>query len=78
MEILMQGLVLMIAGMSIVFAFLAMLVFVMVLSSKIIPRFNHILPDDKPRKKPAKTAALAHDDDTSIAIAVAVAAAQTA
>jgi len=77
MVILMQGLVLMIAGMGIVYAFLTVLVCVMMLSAKIIPRFNHILPDDKPRKKTAKAVPSVHDD-TSIAIAVAVAAAQTA
>ncbi|MDD2598700.1 MAG: OadG family protein [Kiritimatiellae bacterium] len=75
MEILSQGLVLLIAGMSIVFLFLAMLVFVMTATSKFIPKFNHILPDDKPRKRPTKSAA---SDDTAIAIAIAVAASQTA
>ncbi|MFA7172751.1 MAG: OadG family protein [Kiritimatiellia bacterium] len=77
MEILSQGLVLLIAGMSIVFMFLAVLVFVMTATSKFIPKFNHILPDDKPRKRPTKAADSA-SDDIAIAIAVAVAAAQTA
>ena len=77
MAILTQGLVLLIAGMSIVFAFLAVLVCVMSISSKVIPRFNHILPDEKPRKKAAR-AADASQDNTAIAIAIAVASTQSA
>ena len=77
MAILSQGLVLLLAGMGIVFAFLAMLVCVTSVSSKIIPKFNHILPDYEPKKRPAKSTATS--DDTNIAIAIAVAtAAQTA
>ena len=75
MAILSQGLVLLVAGMSIVFIFLSILVLVMNLSSKVIPKFNHILPDHAPKKKPASKAAAT--DDTEIAIAIAVAAAQT-
>ena len=76
MAVLSQGLVLLVAGMGIVFAFLAVLVCVMSLSSKVIPRFNHILPDHEPRKKPVKKAAVS--DDTEIAIAIAAAVAQSA
>jgi len=75
MAILSQGLVLLVAGMSIVFIFLSILVLVMNLSSKVIPKFNHILPDPAPKKKPASKASAT--DDTEIAIAIAVAAAQT-
>jgi len=73
----MQGLVLLIAGMGIVFAFLAMLVLVMSATSKVIPKLNHILPDEQPRKRPANRSASSHDD-TAIAIAIAAAAAQSA
>ncbi len=75
MAILSQGLVLLVAGMGIVFAFLGVLVFVMSLSAKIIPQFNHILPDHEPKKKSAKKPA--GSDDAEIAVAIAVAAAQS-
>ena len=71
MEILLQGLVLLVAGMGIVFAFLALLVFVMNGAAKIVPRFNSILPDEAPKKKPAKKAVAS--DDVAIALAIAVA-----
>jgi len=77
MAILSQGLVLLIAGMGIVFAFLAVLVCVMTVSSKVIPKFNHILPDDEPKKRPARASASA-SDNTEIAIAIAAAVAQSA
>ncbi len=75
-----QGLVLMVAGVSIVFLFLGLLIGVMTVSSKIIPRFNHILPDEEPKVK-AKKARREHapkqdasnDDEIVIAIAAAVA-----
>jgi len=75
MDILLQGLVLLVAGMGIVFLFLMLLVFVMNHSSKLVVRFNHILPDDEPKKKPRVVAAKA--DDTAIAISIAVAMAQS-
>ena len=67
-----QGVVLLVSGMGIVFFFLAVLVAVTSLSAKIIPRFNHILPDEAPKKKPAPKAA-ASDDGEAIALAIAVA-----
>ena len=48
---LMQGLVLLVAGMGIVYVFLALMVWVMNRFAVIIPRFNHILPDEEPKKK---------------------------
>lgn len=57
---LMQGLVLLIAGMGIVYIFLALMVWVMNLFARIIPRFNHILPDDEPKKKTRKPAPQPH------------------
>lgn len=71
MEILLQGLVLLVAGMGIVFAFLALLVFIMNGSAKIVPHFNSILPDEAPKKKSAPRAAAS--DDATIALAIAVA-----
>ncbi len=66
-----QGLVLLVAGMVIVMAFLLFLIIVMNLLAKIAPSINHILPDPQPKavKKPAATVS----DDTAVAIAIAVA-----
>ncbi len=72
MELIKQGVVLLVAGMGIVFIFLAILVLVTTGASKVIPRFNHILPDEAPKKKPAP-AAKATDDDLAIALAIAIA-----
>lgn len=71
-ELLKQGVVLLVSGMGIVYIFLAILVLVTTGASKVIPRFNHILPDEAPKKKPAP-AAKATDDDLAIALAIAVA-----
>ena len=67
-----QGLVLLIAGMGIVFLFLTVLVLVMSVMGKIVPKFNYILPDDQPKKAPRVAAPAS--DDTALAIAIAVAA----
>ena len=71
MDIIYQGLVLMLAGMGIVYCFLAALIVVTKISMKGISRFDSILPQDAPKKKPA--AAKASDDDANIALAIAVA-----
>ena len=71
MEVLGQGLVLMIAGMGIVYLFLSILIIVTKVSMKAIGNFDSILPQDAPKKKPA--AAAASDDDANIALAIAVA-----
>ena len=70
MEAISQGLVLMIAGMGIVYLFLITLIIVTKLSMKGISNFDSILPQDAPKKKPA---AAATDDDANIALAIAVA-----
>lgn len=46
-----QGLVLLVAGMGIVYVFLMLMVWVLNHTSGIITRFNHILPDEEPKKK---------------------------
>jgi sodium pump decarboxylase gamma subunit len=63
---LMQGLVLLVAGMGIVYLFLTLMVWVMNRFATIIPRFNHVLPDDEPKKKVRKpaTAPAAHPQAT--------------
>ena len=65
-----QGLVLMLAGMGIVYLFLITLIVVTKLSMKGISNFDSILPQDAPKKKPAVAAA---NDDANIALAIAVA-----
>ena len=71
MDILLQGLVLMGFGMGFVFAFLALLIVVTKCSMGLVARFDSILPQDAPKKKP--TASAAGNDDANIALAIAVA-----
>lgn len=73
MAIFQQGLVLLAAGTGIVYVFLALLVWVMNRSTTIVSRFNHILPDEEPKKR---TRPVARADDDTVLIAIAVAAAQ--
>ncbi|MGN0852065.1 MAG: OadG family transporter subunit [Kiritimatiellia bacterium] len=65
-----QGLVLMMAGMGIVYVFLTVLI-VVTKSSAFIARFDSILPQETPKKAPKKAAAA--DDDANVALAIAVA-----
>ena len=71
MAVLGQGVVLMIAGMGIVYIFLTVLIIVTKVSMKGIANFDSILPQEAPKKKPAAKAA--GDDDANIALAIAVA-----
>ena len=71
MDIVLQGLVLMGFGMGFVFAFLAVLIVVTKVSMGVVAKFDSILPQDAPKKKPA--AAAAGSDDANIALAIAVA-----
>lgn len=71
MAIMGQGLVLMIAGMGIVYLFLCVLIVVAKAASNFVQRFAYILPDAEPKKQPA--AAAATNDDANIALAIAVA-----
>ena len=66
-----QGVVLMLAGMGIVFFFLALLVATTGLSMKFFAKFNGILGEDAPKKAPRLAAAA--DDDANMALAIAVA-----
>ena len=79
MEIFQQGLVLLVAGMGIVYLFLILLVLVMNRATQVVAKFNHILPDEEPKKK-ARPAAkpVASADDALVAIAVAAATAHAA
>ena len=60
----------MLAGMGIVYAFLTILIVVTKTSMSGIARFDSILPQDAPKKKPAPAAA---NDDANVALAIAVA-----
>ena len=71
MDVILQGLVLMGFGMGFVFAFLAFLIVVTKVSMGVVARFDSILPQDAPKKKPA--AAAAGNEDANIALAIAVA-----
>ena len=70
MDIILQGLVLMGFGMGFVFLFLLVLVGVTLVSMKGIAKFDSILPQEAPKKKPA---AKVGNDDENIALAIAVA-----
>ena len=70
MDVILQGLVLMGFGMGFVYAFLALLILVTKCSMGLVARFDSILPQDAPKKKPA---AAAGSDDADIALAIAVA-----
>ena len=70
MDIVLQGLVLMGFGMGFVYAFLAVLILVTKVSMGFVAKFDAILPQDAPKKKPA---AAAGNDDANIALAIAVA-----
>ena len=72
MAVIGQGLVLMIAGMGIVYLFLTVLIFVAKYASAFVARFDHIIPQEAPKKAPAKKVA-AGGDDANIALAIAVA-----
>ena len=65
-----QGVVLMLAGMGIVYVFLSLLIFVTKVSCAGVARFDSILPQDTPKKAPQKAAA---NDDENVALAIAVA-----
>ena len=64
------GLVLMMAGMGIVYAFLCVLIVVAKYASVFVARFDSILPQDAPKKAPRPAAS---NDDADIALAIAVA-----
>ena len=65
-----QGVVLMLAGMGIVYVFLTLLIYVTKFSCAGVAKFDSILPQDAPKKAAPKSAA---NDDENIALAIAVA-----
>ena len=72
-----QGLVLVVVGMTIVGLFLGMLVLAVKLNTLIIPRFNHLLPDDEPRTQAPAAATPVDAEAATVAIVVALATAKT-
>ena len=71
MDVILQGLVLMGFGMGFVFLFLAFLIVVTKVSMGVVARFDSILPQDAPKKKPA--AAAVGNEDANVALAIVVA-----
>lgn len=71
MAVIGQGLVLMVAGMGIVYLFLTVLIFVAKYASAFVARFDHIIPQEASKKAPVKKAV--GDDDANVALAIAVA-----
>ncbi len=68
-----QGLVLMIAGMGIVYVFLWVLIVITNVSCSALAKYDHLLPQDAPKKKTSpKKAAGAEDANIALAIAVAL------
>jgi len=76
MDIILQGLTLLVAGMTIVYLFLWLLVIVMNRATLLVKKFNYILPDEEPKKKPRPVTTL-RTDDTIVAVAIAGALAQS-
>lgn len=70
MDLLGQGLVLMIAGEGIVYVFLTVMIYITKFSSDFVAKFDSILPQDAPKKAPKPVAA---NSDSSVALAIAVA-----
>lgn len=72
-NILPQGLVLMVVGMTIVCIFLYVMILVMRLTATILPHFNHLLPTAAPAKpRAAVLSARQGGDEPAIAVAIAV------
>lgn len=66
-----QGLLLMLAGMASVYAFLIIMLFVMKALALFVPKLSYMLPDPEPIA-PKKPAAAADDEAVAVAIAVAM------
>lgn len=72
MELIKSGLILLVAGIGIVFLFLGLLVVVTNVTMRFFARFNYLIPDTTPKPK-AKAKPAAASDDAAIALAIAVA-----
>ena len=70
---LQDGVIIMLIGMGVVFAFLAIMVFVMDWMSKLIIKLNEIFPEEVTEEKYTKKQAKKDDNDIALAIAIALA-----
>lgn len=70
MDTVLQGVTLLVSGMTIVFLFLTLLVVVMNQTAKVVIKFNHILPDEAPKTK-LRPPAPSHADHAAVAVAIA-------
>ncbi|MDD5708835.1 MAG: OadG family transporter subunit [Kiritimatiellae bacterium] len=69
--------ILLVAGMGTVYAFLYLLVLIMRAIAVVVPRFNYLMPDTGVvPARPAPAAARPADDGAALAVAVAAAAAR--
>ena len=73
--LLQEGMTLMVVGMSIVFAFLVVLIGVMSLS-RFFERFSYLLPDSVPTTAAKPSGQAASDEAVRIAVAIAAASAR--
>ncbi len=69
MDLLMQGIVLMVIGMATVFAFLVLLILAMNGSAAFFRKYAHLFPEEAPT--PAKAAPAVADPGAEIAVALA-------
>ena len=69
MDLLMQGVVLMVIGMATVFSFLVLLIAFMNASAAFFKKFSHLFPEEQ--SAPVKKAAPATDPAEEIAVALA-------
>ena len=71
MELIRNGLLLMVIGMGAVFAFLAIMVACIQISAKVTARFAHLLPEEekkKPKARKKAAAAPAQEDGALLAV----------
>lgn len=72
MEALKQGSVIMLIGMSVVFSFLIVMIFVMNICAKIIHILNKYFPEEIPQKPNKKTQKISNEAEIALAIACAI------
>lgn len=71
--LMVQGLLILTAGMGLVIVFLLTMILVMSLNAIIVPKFNYLLPDPVVRKAAVAPVVAAGSADVAVAIAAAVA-----
>lgn len=71
--LMVQGLLILTAGMGLVIVFLLTMILVMTVNAIIVPKFNYLLPDPVAKKAAPAVVAVAGSADIAIAIAAAAA-----